>query len=227
MKIFLSLFMVCFSGLFIFSQENVKISFIPLYEGQKIELNSKMKSENESLIEITTLRFYVSNISLSNENMVWNDVIPAHLIDLEDSSTMVIQAGNIDAESIRFLVGIDSITNVSGILDGDLDPIKGMYWSWNSGYINFKLEGKSTQFNENSGSFEYHIGGYLPPFKTVQEIYLPIDETEKIIEIEIELSSFLNNEFVVTKQGIMIPGKDAADLAKIFQSIFKIREDEK
>lgn len=26
-------------------------------------------------------------------------------------------------------------------MDGDLDPLNGMYWAWNSGYINMKIEG--------------------------------------------------------------------------------------
>lgn len=226
MRIILSLFIVCFS-FFSFSQEKVKIVFIPLYEGERIELNSKLKSDNETSLEINTLRFYVSNIELSNENEVWKDPLQAHLIDLEDSSSLRIETENIKAESIRFLIGIDSLTNVSGILDGDLDPIKGMYWTWNSGYINFKLEGKSSQFKQNNGVFEYHIGGYLPPYKTVQEINLPIHESGKTIEIEVELSTFLNDKSVVDNQEIMIPGKEASNLAQIFQTIFKIREDEK
>jgi hypothetical protein len=36
--------------------------------------------------------------------------------------------------------------DVSGAIDGDLDPILGMYCTWSSVYTNFKLEGKNCAF---------------------------------------------------------------------------------
>jgi hypothetical protein len=33
-------------------------------------------------------------------------------------------------DQIQFQLGIDSLTNVSGAMGGDLDPTKGMYWTW-------------------------------------------------------------------------------------------------
>ena len=59
---------------------------------------------------------------------------------------------------IYFQIGIDSLTNVSGDLDGDLDPALGMYWAWNSGYINMKLEGKSSSCKSVKKEFQFHIG---------------------------------------------------------------------
>jgi len=38
---------------------------------------------------------------------------------------------------------VDSLANVSGAMSNDLDATKGMYWSWQSGFINLKIEGKS------------------------------------------------------------------------------------
>jgi hypothetical protein len=41
-----------------------------------------------------------------------------------------------------------------------------MYWSWNSGYIFFKMEGTSPVSTQNGNIFQYHIGlfgGYTAP----------------------------------------------------------------
>jgi hypothetical protein len=38
--------------------------------------------------------------------------------------------------AIKFLLGVDSLKNVSGIQTGALDPAKGMFWTWNTGLCN-------------------------------------------------------------------------------------------
>lgn len=216
-----SLFSICYS------QGKQKISFIPVYNGQKINLNEKIKSEDGSWIEIQTLRFYISHLSLTSEKSNWIDPALAHLIDLEDSTSFIIDTDMSGANSISFMLGIDSLTNVSGILDGDLDPIKGMYWSWNSGYINFKLEGRTSKNVGNNGSFEYHIGGYLPPFETVQHVVIPVINASGDIQLEMNIFELLNSEELENKNEIMIPGKEASSVAKLFPLFFKIMEHEK
>ena len=56
-------------------------------------------------------------------------------------------------------LGVDSVLNYNGVHEGALDPINGMYWTWQTGYINCKLEGNII-CDSSRKSFEYHIGGY-------------------------------------------------------------------
>jgi hypothetical protein len=64
------------------------------------------------------------------------------------------------------MVGVDSIRNTMDVSrrKGALDVAgiaKGMYWQWNSGYIFFKMEGKSKSIPDSlSNNFYYHIGGF-------------------------------------------------------------------
>jgi hypothetical protein len=51
---------------------------------------------------------------------------------------------NKSISKITFSAGIDSLTSTAGIQKGVIDPINGMYWAWQSGYVNFKIEGKSS-----------------------------------------------------------------------------------
>ena len=48
-----------------------------------------------------------------------------------------------DYTELQFLLGVDSLHNVSGAQTDDLDPAKDMFWTWNSGYVMAKMEGNS------------------------------------------------------------------------------------
>ena len=70
---------------------------------------------------------------------------------------------------LTFLVGVDSLRNTmpidkrKGVLDPSSSMDNGMYWSWNSGYIFFKMEGTSEAAPEDptgNRRFRYHIGGF-------------------------------------------------------------------
>ena len=63
------------------------------------------------------------------------------------------------------MLGVDSVRNVSGAQTGGLDPAKGMFWTWSSGYIFFKLEGSSPKSGDVQKNLTYHIGGFQGPYK--------------------------------------------------------------
>ena len=100
---------------------------------------------NTSDVKIETFRFYASNFQIEFTDGTREKInVTCHLIDMEDKESLHIKIPTTSIKTIRsinYLIGTDSLTNISGALEGDLDPIKGMYWAWNSGYINFKLEG--------------------------------------------------------------------------------------
>jgi len=199
------------------------IRFVPVYNGQKLTLNTTFNDGSDSY-EFSTLRFYVT-IPISSKESISDGI---YLIDLEDSNSLIIPFKFDNKKSISFYLGIDSLTNVSGNLEGPLDPVKGMYWSWNSGYINFKLEGKSSKSNSPYKSFEYHLGGYLPPFSTLQIVDLSHNgRIEDVIEIELDLSIFLKEVLQKENHSIMVPGKDALDLSILLSKLFELPENDK
>ena len=80
-------------------------------------------------------------------------------------------------------------------MDGDLDPLKGMYWAWSSGFINFKLEGSCL----NCGSekeFTYHIGGFIAPYQSFQTASIPLNQKIHDFDIAIGLQVNVGNLFV-------------------------------
>ena len=103
------------------------------------------------------------------------------MIDVEDKEPkQIVIDEQGDYSSISFTIGVDSLHNCSGLQLGALDPVKGMFWAWNTGYIFMKLEGKSPYSKSPSNIFEYHIGGYIQPNNCIRQVTL--DLTEKSIQ---------------------------------------------
>jgi hypothetical protein len=218
-------FTISFSA---FSQDAriITVSFVPTIDNKNVKLDEDIiiDSVQHYKINITKLKFYVSHLSFyKDEQLVWQDNELAHLMDAENEMNIKFTLKqNIEFNKIKFGLGIDSITNVSGALDGDLDPLKGMYWTWQSGYVNFKLEGTSTAIRSESQKFEYHLGGYSAENNTYNSIVLPVGNSDTI-NIAIDFNKFLSDFNVVTHVNVMSPGKVAVDLSKILASCFNIR----
>ena len=187
----------------------------------------EIKLDNDSLEEeytIETLRFYLSQLQFHQADGDWiSEKNSFHLIDLEEPNSWKIQLPKeirkTKIDSISFLIGIDSSTNVAGILEGDLDPIKGMYWAWNSGYINFKVEGEK---RSTKSKFEYHLGGYLPPYATARKIDFVRDPKSKKITVRLNLKQFLDQIDMGKLNEVMISGPDAVDLSNKLPTCFSL-----
>jgi len=141
----------------------------------------------------------------------------AHLIDLsKELSLQINEKKSFDFDKVKFNIGVDSLTNVSGIFEGDLDPANGMYWTWQSGYINFKLEGTSSLCPSRKNKFYWHIGGYSPPFNTLRQVALKTNE-----KVNIQLGELFEEIDVSVKYQVMSPNDNAVQIADKLPSLFK------
>ena len=179
--------------------------------------------QNGDSVQISTCRFYISHIQLFNyAERVWTDPQRVHLIDIEQPETgelpMNIPA-NMPFTDIEFQLGIDSLTHMSGVFGGDLDPMKGMYWAWQSGYINFKLEGKSPICPTRRNAFQFHIGGYAAPNNALQIVKLDVNRRKPLI-IHVDIQKFLSHLDLKKQHTFMIPSLEAVDLAQLMASCF-------
>ncbi len=201
------------------------INFQPTFEGEVVVYNEENRLEKDGDIQIETLKFYISNIELFNgDQLVFSEKDSYHLLDIESPESFSLDLNTppkLSFTSIKFDVGVDSLTNVSGAFGGDLDPTNGMYWTWQSGYINFKLEGVATDCPARHNRFVYHIGGYEAPHRPLQTIELGI-ETDTEIAIEISMDKIFETINVAEQYHIMRPGEEALAFSKLFTSIFSI-----
>jgi hypothetical protein len=128
---------------------------------------------------VTTFKYYISNIALyDGAGHTYSLPNEYFLVDQDkpDSRTIRFQTDGETFAGLRFMIGVDSIRNVSGAQTGALDPALEMFWTWNSGYIMAKLEGTSSLSNLPNHRIEYHIGGYAGPDKATRIITLPFGQ---------------------------------------------------
>jgi methanobactin biosynthesis MbnP-like protein len=208
-------------------ERTLSIHLQPSLYNQPIRLSKESSFENQD-ITIKTFKFYLSNFLLSKSGkVIWKEKNSYHLVDASDTQTLHLAfqiPDSLDFDQLQFNVGIDSITNISGVFGGDLDPTKGMYWAWNSGYINFKLEGRSPLCPGRNNEFQFHLGGYLSPFESMQNIQLKVS-TKNEINVKIELSKFLEHLDLSRQYKVMSPGAAAQKLSQIAATIFYVDEE--
>ncbi|MFK7772095.1 MAG: MbnP family protein [Saprospiraceae bacterium] len=224
---FYSLFIVLFFPIISFAQQaNQVIEFKLSINHHSINVGKKYFSHTLSdSIYFDAIRFYISNIQFFQDDVfVSNLKKKHHLVDLEKQESLKIDLGKnatLQFNKIKFDLGIDSLTNVSGAFGGDLDPTNGMYWTWQSGYINFKLEGVTPSCPARKNFFQFHLGGYQAPFANVQSVELDIFDKKNII-IGLPIDQILEKINVPETYEIMSPNQPAVDMAELIASLFYI-----
>ena len=232
-----SFFLSCLFFLFLclsFQSKNderdIVISIKPVFRKDILKLDTTQYiTDLNDTVSFTALKFYISKIELEYENgSKFKESKSYHLIDLDKPTSLQFTLKKVTDSKIKkinFDIGIDSLTNVSNDFEGDLDPSLGMYWAWNSGYINMKLEGKSNSCTSAKKDFHFHIGGYLPNQNALQQISLPIVKKSNQLELNVDVSKWLNKTSLKETHSIMIPGKKAISMAQLYKNIFFIDEE--
>ena len=127
--------------------------------------------------KVETLRYYISNFTLIKSDNTERNFGNYKLIDAADSNKCKFtfdSVSNGTYKAIRFYLGIDSVHNHTGLQEGDLDPINGMIWTWNTGYIFFKNEGNFIDDTGGTSFLLYHYGADIG----LATVDIPITEFE-------------------------------------------------
>ena len=212
-KFFISLLIV---NLYTPSSEKIDVLIQLNYNNEKIVLSKSYQNNYADNFSINKLQFYISDLRFYSQN---KEVLEYHkkyiLIDIENENSLKISIpSNLMFDQVLFNIGIDEETNKTGAKGGDLDPIHGMYWTWNSGYINFKLEG----LYNNNNEFMFHIGGFMKPYNTLQKVKIN-KAKEHNNKLELNFDRFLNSlDFNLDK--ILSPGKNALKSSNMLAKSF-------
>ena len=198
-----------------------QLKIVPAWNDKPLELQYVYLTKNNDTINFSTLKMYLSDFRFKEK--VGGQVIKIDTLiffDLSDSSTHSFfnDLNLSNYESVNFTLGLDSSKNVSGELENAYDPLLGMYWAWNTGYINLKIMGESSAVPTNSHEFEFHLGGYRSPFATAQTIQ--IDLNDQFIYFEVE-KLFSENINLTKNHHIMLPCKDAFLISQGISACFK------
>lgn len=188
------------------------LSFKVIFNRSEIQLTD---TSNKNGISISNFKFYLSDFRFyHNDSLIDTEKFSYHLVDLLDTSKnkIIFQRNNhVVCNRITFNLGIDSLTNVSGAMEGDLDPMNNMYWTWQSGYINLKFEGSI----DDGVSREYHLGGYAYPNNSLQKVNLNIHSSENMV-VYIHLDDFIHSIPDSIPFKFMTPDPKAVYLSHLF-----------
>ena len=151
------------------------------------------------------LKYYLSHMSLVNENGERVELYAHELIDQSVPSSLelgdvVIPDGHYT--SLEFNLGVDSLHNHSGDQGGDLDPMYGMIWTWNTGYIFFKHEGyftSSTSGTEQPLIYHYGTDRALAPISIPLELHA--DRNASVINLQFDLNKLYSNPNTIAFTG--------------------------
>lgn len=226
------LFMAClFPASRIFSQKQISLVFHHHAGNEELVLEKAYTNPLGEVITVQKFKYYLSNFSITTQKGK-TIVLPVQyfLVDEADAASKIIQLAVPDAAiaSIHFLLGVDSLRNVSGIQTDALDPMKGMFWTWNSGYIMAKLEGSSESSHIAGHAFTFHIGGFKGEQNTIKTISLALPEKKEVVtEIHIvaDINTWFNNKSAIRTAETPVchtPGPLAMKIADNYSGMFTI-----
>ena len=194
-------------------------------------------NNNGESIEFTTLRYYVSNIELTDsEGNIWKEEESYHLLSLGTNPVLEIELDKVPTANyvgMRYMIGVDSLRNVSGAQTGALDPANTMFWTWNSGYIFLKAEGLETN---SQTQFAYHIGGFRNGNSTnaLQEISYNLAPSQAevkpsatpVIHQMVNLNQLFDGDgmslSVVANPNVVMPGTMAVNISRNYVNMFQL-----
>jgi hypothetical protein len=225
-----------------FSAQNnsgtLKIKIHPVFNQTQLILSDHgyINTHGDS-VYIDDFKFYLCKLCLKKEGAnSFCEVESYHLVDAEDSVTQTIVIKNIPEgtySNFSFNIGVDSLKNVSGALTGDLDPIKGMYWAWNTGYIAARIIGHSKVCKTLHNEFEFHIGGYLSPYNSLRKNSIKLDDLKivssktTVLELYADVAEWFKTPVTIDvskTNSVVLPNKQAMIMANNYSDMIKFKK---
>lgn len=216
--------LLCLMGLATTTQAQHHLTFLPQFQNQPLQLNQPYPlGDSSHPIQITQLKYYLHNIQLYlNQQLVYTLPETYYLLDLENPSSLQFDLPTgVTYDRVAFGIGVDSLTNAQGVSGGALDPMHGMYWTWQSGYINFKLEGTSALCSSRGQEFQFHIGGFLGAYCPYVRLNLA-GKAGTALKVGLDVEKLLLWANLRENDHIMSPNQRALDFAQLFPLVFSI-----
>jgi hypothetical protein len=199
--------MICFVA----HADTTKIALRPMMGEHTLQLSTPYNM-NGYVLEVEALWIYIGEV----EAHTTDNSLFYHLLGMSSDENHLNSISKFDYDqqtTAWFCVGVDSTSQVSGAMRGALDPQKGMYWAWQSGYISFKLEGKYYINSHDKLDFAFHLGGYQPHTCSQWIALNKKDDGDFIFYLD--LKPWLEQVDFSIENHVMSPGKKAYEMFKM------------
>lgn len=213
----------------------VKLEFFNMAGSSNLSLNNEWYlNENGDSFKVTKLNYYISNVKLNGATASYTEPESYHLLrqDLPSSLSFNMDSVRIGTyTSVTFMVGVDSMRNVSGAQTGVLDPGYGMFWSWSTGYIMWKFEGNSPRSTQPNGELVFHGGGFKGAYPAMRTLTfdlpapITVGATDNHIHLSADVLAIFKGQPPVDfsrLNTLMGPGSQLLDLSTNFSHGFSV-----
>lgn len=201
----------------------------------KLEFGKAYTTPSGEQITISTFKYYISNIVFkAADGTEYAEPESYHLLDQSVLSSLHFHLEEVPVKnytSVSFLIGVDSIRNVSGAQTGALAVENGMFWTWKTGYIMAKMEGTSPQSKENGNTVTYHIGGFNGDLSGVKKVNINFAQSINLSSFEsgtLDLKADARKWFepnvikIADKSEIMSTSETSKAIANNYANMFSI-----
>ncbi|MBY0480572.1 MAG: hypothetical protein K2Q21_04385 [Chitinophagaceae bacterium] len=218
---------ILFSG-YILPQKKIKLQFHHFAGAKPLVLGDTIVNPFGEKLVVERFKYYLSNFILTDLSGKKESIPNSYfLVDEADSASKTIELNTSLKKiiAIEFMIGIDSIKNCSGIQTGVLDPMKAMFWTWNTGYVFAKLEGQSSASKSAAHRFTYHVGGFKEGENAIKKIRLALTEQNQPIHVSADINSWFNSRHPIKISESPVchaPGPLALQLADNYSNMFSI-----
>lgn len=214
------------------AQAQQSISFQHMMGNQALVLDDSLQNGHGEKLVVRRFKYYISNLVLIDQEgnrQAYPDTY--YLVNEAEPSSkrIVLPNANKNYSAIEFLLGVDSARNCSGIQTGVLDPMQGMFWTWNTGYVFAKLEGASPSSSLPAHAFTYHIGGFRTGESVLKTIRLTIPgkALPKDLQVKVDINAWFsgtNTLLIADRPVCHSPGALAMKFAANYAHMFSIMQ---
>jgi hypothetical protein len=198
MKIFVLSFGLFFNSLH-FAQLQIQL----LWQEKSFELDQSNALNDSLQIQVSEFKFYLQGQERNLQNYYY-------LIDASDKGSLTL------TEKLNACqVGLSPTIQISSEFTGALDPINGMYWAWNTGFISVKCVGELVNIHtKRLQHFEFHLGGYQAPFAC----FYPLTNIGTALQIHLDqwFKQIFQDKQYTTQ--IMRPCREGTEIFNLFVS---------
>lgn len=217
---------------------SLKMEFEAIADSTALVFDTKNYiNANQDTFTVSMFKYYVSNVVLTKSDNSTHAVTGGYyLVDHRTTGSNIITFTNVPVgsyKSVKFLLGVDSLRNVSGAQEGALAVSNGMFWSWNSGYIFAKMEGNSSKSTASGNKLMYHVGGFKGATNALRNVTISFgSETANVsgtVTPELHLTADVQKFFKGTHtisfasmNTVHMPGTNAMKVADNYSQMFTL-----
>ncbi|MCU0329487.1 MAG: hypothetical protein MUC47_00740 [Candidatus Kapabacteria bacterium] len=226
---------------------SIRLKIDNVYGTKELALGANFMTAGSETITIETLKYFVSNVRLQRTDGT-TYVVPQDasyfLIDEAIPASQRLRLDNVpagDYAAVTFTIGVDSLRSTMDVTQrtGALDvggAAAGMYWTWNSGYIFFKMEGEVLAAGTNPKvPFILHIGGFgglnNPTVNNIRSVTLRLPETARVragntpeVHILADVAKMFALDPVLSLRAkpVIMLAQESVDISRRYASMFSV-----